>query len=108
MELKCDYCPKLFSSKRNLARHLDRMTGKDGHPAKETDVKPTVPTIPVSEPPVTPLPPTTTLKIKAPVKAKTEGDTYHCVACGEDVKKDESPCLACGARLDWEALNARN
>jgi len=43
-----------------------------------------------------------TLEIEAPPGAAA--GVYHCVDCGGPLTKGQTPCPACGAGLDWEAV----
>lgn len=89
MSKKIYTCPDCNVQVKGLAAHRARM-----HP---DTAKPT------------PKPKGKTLEIKPPPKKEELGPRaadkgYHCVDCGGALSKGQTPCPACGARLNWGGL----
>jgi hypothetical protein len=86
----CQYCGKIFKTNKSKNRHE----------------RETCPKRPGATQPLTPGNPPTQ-EVKTPAKkgdTSGQGGGYHCLGCGEPVRKGENPCHSCGAELDWGAL----
>ena len=91
----CPKCSKAIKTKKSLARHLAKQHPENpgDSPQESKNLK------------------TEVLEIKAPPKKEkkesvfegTQG-RYHCIDCGKDIAKGQTPCPHCGAQLDWSKV----
>lgn len=87
----CEYCRRQV---KDLRGHLERMAGRDNHPAQD-------------QPRQTSSAGKKTLELALPQtreKVLPAEQGYHCVDCGASVKEGAEQCQSCGAKLDWGSV----
>jgi len=91
-------CPDCHKVVKDLKKHMQRIHKKPDAKETESNMTPAAESTESDEN-------MENFEIVPPKKTNDkESAKYHCVDCGAELTKNQTPCPGCGAGLDWGTL----